>query len=348
MGHDRRLPIYLLLDCSESMAGESIDAVRGGLRTLISVLRGNPMALETAALSVITFASTARQVVPLTDLLKFNPPDFVMGSGTALGAALTLWQASMAREIVRSTSTQKGDYKPICFLLTDGQPTDAWESAADQVHGLVAAKRANVIAAACGPDADIGKLRRITDVVLQLKDATPEVLGGFFKWISASVSSASQKVGGNEGVAVDLPGLPDVVRIAPASETSGSLDVDRQIFLLARCVSKRSMYILRYGKSIVESRGFFGTAKPVYKGIASHPVEAFEETEGVGGLKVAADLLQDPTPCPYCQNPLWAMCSCGRVHCCPHYKNTVTLTCPWCGTTDRYGASSFDVGRGRG
>lgn len=44
----RRLPIYLLLDTSGSMANEPIEAVKNGLKTMLSSLRQDPHALETA------------------------------------------------------------------------------------------------------------------------------------------------------------------------------------------------------------------------------------------------------------------------------------------------------------
>src|SRR5262245_37355276 len=169
MPYDRRLPVYLLLDCSDSMAGEAIGAVKNGLDRLILELRGNPMALETAALSVITFASTARQVMPLTDLLQFNVPTLKMGSGTALGAALNLFLQCLGREIVKSTETQKGDYKPLCFLMTDGEPTDDWEAAADKVRSTFVGKKGQFVAVAWGPGADPHKLRRIREDVGGLK-----------------------------------------------------------------------------------------------------------------------------------------------------------------------------------
>ena len=50
----RRLPIYLLIDTSGSMMGEPIEAVKQGIRTLITELKGDPQAVETAYLSVIT------------------------------------------------------------------------------------------------------------------------------------------------------------------------------------------------------------------------------------------------------------------------------------------------------
>ena len=84
----RRLPVYLLLDCSGSMMGEPIEAVRQGVKALLSELRGDPQALETAYLSVITFDSTARQITPLTELMQFKEPELNASGATALGGAL--------------------------------------------------------------------------------------------------------------------------------------------------------------------------------------------------------------------------------------------------------------------
>ena len=67
----RRLPVYLLLDCSGSMHGDPIEAVKTGLRQLRSDLQSDPQALESVWLSVITFDNSARQVVPLTEIGAF-------------------------------------------------------------------------------------------------------------------------------------------------------------------------------------------------------------------------------------------------------------------------------------
>src|SRR5262249_29387804 len=72
----RRLPVYLLIDSSESMAGPAIEAVSRGVTMLVNELRGNPLALESAYPSIITFAKQAQQVVPLTELLQFTVPKF--------------------------------------------------------------------------------------------------------------------------------------------------------------------------------------------------------------------------------------------------------------------------------
>ena len=91
MSLSRRLPVYLLIDCSESMAGPAFDAVQAGVNAIVNELSGDPTALETVWLSVITFSGRARVAVPLTDLMKFKTPRLTIGSGTCLGAALDCW-----------------------------------------------------------------------------------------------------------------------------------------------------------------------------------------------------------------------------------------------------------------
>lgn len=125
----RRLPVYLLLDTSGSMYGEPIEAVKNGVEMLLSTLRQDPYALETAYISIITFNSTAQQIVPLTDLINFNVPDLVASGTTALGEALTLVSDRIENEVQKTTAETKGDWRPLVFVMTDGAPTDDWKKA---------------------------------------------------------------------------------------------------------------------------------------------------------------------------------------------------------------------------
>lgn len=86
----RRLPVYLLLDTSGSMYGEPIEAVKNGVQTLVSTLRSDPYALETAYISIITFNSSAQQITPLTELAAFKQPNIDASGCTVLGGALEL------------------------------------------------------------------------------------------------------------------------------------------------------------------------------------------------------------------------------------------------------------------
>jgi len=187
----RRLPVYLVLDISGSMTGEPIEAVKNGVQVLVSTLRQDPYALETAFLSVITFDSSARQVVPLTELSMFQMPDIQATGTTALGDALSLLANKVSTEVTKSTAEVKGDWKPLVFIMTDGVPTD------DINKGLAEFKKRKfgmVVACAAGQGADTNILKQITECVVQLDTADSATIKSFFKWVSASVSAGSMKV----------------------------------------------------------------------------------------------------------------------------------------------------------
>lgn len=200
----RRLPVYLVLDISGSMTGEPIESVKNGVQVLISTLRQDPYALETAFLSVITFDSSARQLVPLTELSMFQMPDIQANGTTALGEALSLLANKANTEVTKTTAEVKGDWKPLVFLMTDGEPTDNWQ------QGLAEFKKQKfglVVACAAGSGANTSLLKQITDVVVQLETADSASIKAFFKWVSASVSTGSQKI---EASGKDVSGLNEL------------------------------------------------------------------------------------------------------------------------------------------
>lgn len=201
----RRLPVYLLLDCSGSMYGEPIEAVKNGVQVLVSTLRQDPYALETAYLSIITFDSSAQQVSPLTELAAFQQPNIQASGCTALGEALALLSQKADQEVTKTTAEQKGDWKPLVFIMTDGEPTD------DLNKGLAEFKKRKwgmVVACAAGSGANTYTLKKITECVVSLDTADSATIKAFFKWVSASVSSGSMKVEETGAEATTLNELP--------------------------------------------------------------------------------------------------------------------------------------------
>lgn len=200
----RRLPVYLLLDTSGSMHGEPIEAVKNGVQVLVSTLRQDPYALETAYLSIITFDSAAKQIVPLTELSMFQMPDIQVSGTTSLGEALSLLSTKVDTEVTKTTFEQKGDWKPLVFIMTDGEPTD------DFRKGLAEFKKQKfgmVVACAAGQGANTNTLKEITEVVVQLDTADSATIKAFFKWVSASVSTGSQKI---EASGQEVSGLSEL------------------------------------------------------------------------------------------------------------------------------------------
>jgi len=195
------------------MSGEPIEAVRQGVKALVADLRGDPQALETAFLSVITFSSSALQVCPLTELMQFQEPNLDAGGATSFGEALQMLTECIDREVQKGSAQQKGDWKPLVFIMTDGQPTDNWEQRADQIKSK---KIGNIIACAAGPGADENMLKRVTEMVVKLNTLQPEALRQFFKWVSSSIKTTSQKIApSNDGAPLDLPPPPPQIQIVP-------------------------------------------------------------------------------------------------------------------------------------
>jgi uncharacterized protein YegL len=209
----RRLPVYLLLDTSGSMMGEPIEAVKNGVQTMVSALRQDPYALETAFLSIITFNTAANQPVPLTELTSFQTPAIDASGTTSLGAALTLLAQRADAEVNKTTTEQKGDWKPIVFIMTDGLPTDDWQKGLSDFQKQ---KWGMVVACAAGQAVDTSILKQITEVVVQLDTADSSSFKAFFKWVSASISTSSAKIeeGGKEvGGLNELPPPPPEVNV---------------------------------------------------------------------------------------------------------------------------------------
>jgi uncharacterized protein YegL len=322
------------------MAGTAIEDMTRGVDAMVEYLRNDPQALETAWLSVLTFSRDARQIVPLTELLDFRLPRLSVRTGTALGAGLRLLMQCLQREVVRTTATVKGDYKPLVVLLTDGQPTDNWEPVADQIRAQRSPSVANIYAIGCGPDVDTDVLRHVTDIVLLMQDMSSPAWKKLFVWLSASVQSTSQALeAGREGQPLNLPALPeDVLEVAPRS----SLPRDprpRQVFLHARCSRDGRPYLMRFAR---RPHGH------TYVALCAHPLDALEE--GPDTLPpINTSLLEGCSACPYCENPVACLCECGTLNCFSGDPRAA-LVCPACKRTGSVAPSggSFDVRRASG
>lgn len=188
----RRLPVYILLDTSGSMSGEPIEAVKNGMQMLISGLRQDPHALETAYLSVITFDKCATQIVPMTELPAFQMPEIKASGTTAMGEALSLLCQCARNEVVKSTPDVKGDWKPLVFIMTDGEPTDDIQ---DGLKDFQSMKWGVVVCCAAGQEANINTLKLINpEGVIQLDTTSTQTLSSFFKWVSSSIAAGSKSI----------------------------------------------------------------------------------------------------------------------------------------------------------
>lgn len=346
----RRLPIYFLVDVSESMAGTPVEQVQQGMRTIIQNLRVDPYALETVFVSIIVFAGKARVLSPLTELYKFYPPTFPIGGGTALGKGLECLMDDMDRNVARTTAESKGDWKPIIFLFTDGNPTDNYSAAFRRWNDRYR-RHCSLVAVSIGDNVNMKVLSQLTEDVMLLKKTDPESFSRFFKWVTASIKTTSMSVSEQNGDGIKMAptrGI-DLEKVDPR-EHPGTVD-DNFVVLRARCQNTGHDYLIKYGRQTLPTEGWEMFEATEYKLQGAYPIE--RETydslsDGGQGQINTAELLGVPA-CPRCGNQVGGVvCECGKIFCA---GETGTVKCPWCGKTGRLGregGGGMNINRGLG
>jgi len=138
-------------------------------------------------------------------LATFQTPSISASGTTALGEALGLLADRVEAEVAKTTAEVKGDWKPLIFIMTDGVPTDDWKKGLEKLKKV---RTGIIVACAAGQGADTSVLKQITEVVVQLDTADSSTIKAFFKWVSASVSTGSQKVDQGQKEVTGLGDLP--------------------------------------------------------------------------------------------------------------------------------------------
>lgn len=349
----RRLPIFFVIDVSESMAGEPIELMEQGISDIVASLRQDPHSLETVFISIIAFAGKARVLAPLVDLITFYPPKIPIGGGTSLGAALDVLMNEIDTNVQKSTFEVRGDWEPIIFLITDGKPTDDPSPSIDRWQAQYK-KNAPVIAITLGLDADADILNQISDTVLALENTDKNEFFKFIEWISSSVKAQSQMIEvtqQNTPVSLDKiesAGLKQAENNGAQSKSDSSC-----VTLLGRCANNQRPYLIKYSKSKLsqEMERFVKSDQFYHLNGAYNLEETYFDwsSESYESETVDTSLLDGCPACPQCGNQTAiAMCGCGKLLCAG--DNNIVM-CPWCEKKvqfSRDGGSDFSINRGQG
>ncbi len=345
----RRLPIYFLIDVSESMVGEPIQQVEEGLSTIIQALKTDPNAIETVWVSIIVFAGQPKTLVPLQEIISFYPPKFPIGSGTSLSNGLGHLMFELRRNLVKTTAEQKGDWKPIVFLFTDGVPTDDTRTAITEWKRNWQ-KTANLVAVSFGDETDNHLLGELTENVLHFENADTAAYKQFFKWVTDSIKTSSVSVE-NNSIGFELAKIDGetISKIDLSKEVVKPMVDDNFVVLAAKCQNTKRPYLMKYRKNVFINK--YGDVGFDYRLIGAFKVDnTYFELSGESSLsnQVNTDKLIGAPTCPCCGNQFaFAMCSCGKLHCIGAEEIS---TCPWCGNKGTYGAGdgNFNVTRTQG
>ncbi len=188
----RSLPFFWLADCSGSMLQDGKiqalnNAVREALPHMREVAAENPYAHP--YVQVMSFSAGAvwqdAQLIPLE---HFSWSDLQAGGTTDLGAALKLLAGRLdSLEIIERS------LPPVVILISDGQPTDDYESGLAALERTALGAKAVRLAIAIGRDADKNILERFVGnrSIPILEANTPEALVRQIRWASTIGLSSS-------------------------------------------------------------------------------------------------------------------------------------------------------------
>ena len=347
----RRLPIFFLLDVSESMVGDNHRQMQQGLERLVKALRTDPHALETVHLSVIAFAGQTRTLTPLTELAMFYPPRLPIGAGTSLGAALEHLMNDIKRNVIKTTPERKGDWKPVVYLMTDGKPTDEIKDAIARWNSYFA-KSVTLVAIGIGKHASLDILKQISENVLHLDATTDADFRDFIDWVTMSVVAQSRSVSTTEK-GVSLAKInPDILSLVNDISQANKVDEDF-VILNGRCQKSRLPYLIKYERSAPNFENTtisMGGSQYYLTGVFALEQDYFDLSDTRCLTRtINTDELVGAPGCPHCGNPYgFAMCRCGQIMC---IHGDGPATCPTCEQACNFGQGSgqgFDVSRGRG
>ncbi len=227
----RTMALFYLFDKSGSMFGTKIGQVNNAMKDIPKIIKevadGAPNANITVAAA--SFSSDVEWITPKPQ----TPEEFInswkdmKAEGlTSLGAALKSLNEKMSRKEFLGDNPM-GYLAPGVIILSDGEPTDDWETPLKELRKNNWFKNAIKVAFAVGDDANKDVLAEICgtkEAVVSIDD--PEKIRQYIKFVTATVSKtgttsstgkdpqdaineAIANIDDNQPIVVDIPDIDD-------------------------------------------------------------------------------------------------------------------------------------------
>ena len=219
----RPLHFFWIVDCSGSMAGKKMQelnfAIKESLPEMRKVAEENPNAQ--VFVRAVTFSSGAQwHVARATPVAEFRWEELKAGGETSMGKALKMVADQLSPEAMPGRGLP-----PVLVLISDGRPTDDFNSGLRALMEQPWGKRAARIAIAIGDDADVDILQKFIghpEMTPLVAHNAPDLVK-YIKWASTAVlksaSSPTSQMETNQagagapvGITVPLPAAPEPVQ----------------------------------------------------------------------------------------------------------------------------------------
>jgi uncharacterized protein YegL len=180
----RPLDFFVLADCSGSMKGEKIQALNFAIADMLPHLANWERDQEQAAMRVraVAFGDEAVWHVPQpTPVGQLRWPPLQAAGRTRMGRALEVVAEAM-------NHLERRALRPAVILITDGRPTDDFDSGLAALMATPAGRSALRLAVAIGRDAELDPLERFigdSTVPVLVADSAEEIAD---RLIAASIA----------------------------------------------------------------------------------------------------------------------------------------------------------------
>jgi uncharacterized protein YegL len=188
-----RCPVVLLLDVSGSME-HVLPELQSALEQFIAETANDEAARMSIELMIITFGSEVELLLKFIPVKDVDVNSIVLSASgrTPMGEALAMALQQIEERRGVYISNGIASYRPWIALMTDGEPTDEWEDAAEQAKNLASQNRLNFFGIGIGPYANMEILKQILP-----QSSPPLKLSGikfkqFFRWLTDSLRNVTK------------------------------------------------------------------------------------------------------------------------------------------------------------
>ena len=194
----RKVPVCLVLDVSGSMTDSigwnrsKIDELNKHYSEFLKFIRTDHRARQICDLSVITFGDSVDVVNGYSNIETIKETKFQANGPTPMGKAMK--KAYDLLELRRSYYKQNSitHYKPIIFLMSDGEPNDDYGPFAAEFSQKVLEKKVVIIPIMIGKDPSLKALKAFSPRYEPKRITSSDDFALLFRVLSSSVSNPAK------------------------------------------------------------------------------------------------------------------------------------------------------------
>jgi uncharacterized protein YegL len=206
----RPLPVIILADVSGSMASENkIGILNIAIREMIDSLKDEDSLRAEIYFSVITFGGSVNPHINFTKAKEIEWLDLAANGDTPMGKSFDVVKTLLEdKNIIPSRS-----YAPTLVLLSDGIPTDNWESPLQNLLDSPRASKAFRIAMSIGAGQNgkdvLNKFLNDTEFNVFEANQAREIKK-FFRFVTISVSQRVKSVNPDQPISLNFDDADDL------------------------------------------------------------------------------------------------------------------------------------------